>query len=108
MSIAGENALHVPCGDCSECCQGHRREVDPRTMIPGVQIVASRGRWFLPWIGGDGGRCAYLSIDGTCRIYDRRPPECRQFDCRKFATDTRAPIHIRIAGVRKTMENWKD
>lgn len=37
-----------------------------------------KGFWFL-----QSGRCPYLGPQGRCSIYQNRPFNCRNFDCRK-------------------------
>ena len=71
-----------PCTQCGLCCDGTlfgrvelllADDVDA-LKAEGLRIVAgSKPRFAQP--------CAALCKDCTCRIYARRPQQCRAFDC---------------------------
>lgn len=50
-------------------------------------------------------RCRFLGADGLCRIYDRRPGTCRNFEpsekvcsrCSSFGTTCHLPVQVRKA-----------
>lgn len=71
------------CGKCRECCKDGELGLHPehgddpstyQTEIRGGRIMLAKG---------PSGACVYLG-DG-CTIYERRPVECRVFDCRAYA-----------------------
>lgn len=70
------------CGGCRRCCEGDTIVLRPEkgddvtayrtNLIDGVRVLKKKG-----------GNCIYLGPKG-CRIYDRRPHDCRKFDCRAY------------------------
>jgi Fe-S-cluster containining protein len=91
----------VPCNGCVECCKGPDRKlvVDIQQGMP-HEIVDDC--WYAD---GDfhlgnkpNGDCLYLSDAEGCTIYDKRPVECRKFDCRETIKDSGFPWRIRLRG----------
>lgn len=75
------------CSSCSAlCCKDlailickprTRREIDSlkwQLHFDTVSVCIRNRRWYLVIKG----RCIYLSRNGLCRIYDRRPSRCRR------------------------------
>ena len=79
----------VKCGKCIQCCQwgweGQLRPVlQPNELhLFDHDIVRGLPRLAISAVG----ECVYLSHDG-CKIHDKRPQVCRDFDCRALYTDT--------------------
>jgi len=75
---------HVPCGDCSACCQGDLIFLHPELGDNPKDYDCKRfdGRWVLRH--KDNKDCIYLDRDAPhkCTIYGRRPAICRSLDCR--------------------------
>ncbi len=81
-----------PCQHCSGlCCVqksfGHKfavgleeREYDqfPESVWHPSRYLGEGNIRVLPYVNG---RCIHLSDDNRCKIYDRRPENCRQFNC---------------------------
>lgn len=74
-----------PCNGCRRCCIGdavrllpHERaedyETEPHPYAAGQRMLAHDAN----------GHCIYLGEEG-CTIYDRRPQQCRDMDCRLIA-----------------------
>jgi hypothetical protein len=59
------------CGDCSLCCK--------------VMTIEELGKPARSW-------CPHCAPGQGCRVYDRRPAECRTFNC-LWLTDTRFGQH---------------
>ncbi len=59
---------------CSDCCQDGLTVLE----IEAAGILAHRDRWAEPQaVPHPQGRCAFLTVDGACRIYPWRPYVCR-------------------------------
>lgn len=85
------NRNDVPCGACQACCRDERVVLSSdhgddalmywteEKMIGGVPraVLAHKPN----------GECVYLTEVG-CIIHDKAPFACRQFDCRKWYTNT--------------------
>ncbi len=59
---------------CSDCCQDDLTVLE----IEAAWILAHRDQW----LGGESaphprGKCAFLTVDGACRVYPWRPYVCR-------------------------------
>ncbi len=82
------------CGRCRECCKGFRvLDIEDADMYEvfwkeGVSYLAQK----------ENGDCIYLRDEG-CSIYETRPQECRDFDCRDYKDDRRMLPRIRLAGM---------
>ncbi len=90
--------MTVPCNGCMECCKGPDRGllVLLDGLHPGIKVERCGAYGFLARkLNGD---CLYLGENG-CTIYDVRPQECRQFDCREHIGDPFQPIRIVLAGI---------
>jgi hypothetical protein len=89
--------VSVPCNGCTLCC---RRDLivlkvslgddpalydcvplDPKDLGPLAALQPPEdSRWRLRQVNE---RCVYATPDG-CRIHDRAPVVCREFDCRRM------------------------
>lgn len=74
--------VKVPCDGCTACCRMDAIELLPKhgDDIMQFQTELVVGRFFLSH--KPNGDCVYLAADG-CSIYERRPHQCRTYDCRK-------------------------
>jgi hypothetical protein len=91
------SAVSVPCNGCTLCCR-HDLIVlkpsmgddpsaydcvplSPKDVGPLAALQPPEdSRWRLRQVGG---RCVYATPKG-CRIHDRAPVVCREFDCRRM------------------------
>jgi len=80
-----------PCHACvGECCKqqwtGHRWpfaveiQEDERALFPEAYLIFHQGEDYLalPYVAG---KCIHLSDENRCKIYDKRPRLCREFNC---------------------------
>ena len=84
MSEQAHKEAVVPCGDCHACCRSFRHiRLDPdRDDLTVLQH--DRRADGTVWLKIVDRVCAHLK-DGRCSVYDKRPVNCRIFDCRKWA-----------------------
>lgn len=86
-------AKPLNCKGCAACC---RNDIVPLTqyddptqyktnLIDGTRVLKRKN-----------GDCIYLGRKG-CRIYDRRPWMCRNFDCRRYLVITDKEREERLA-----------
>src|SRR5690349_7918459 len=118
LAILGDS----PCGLChANCCKqnGHEfavlLEAEERAAFApfsrSIQIRSGE-HWVveqvLPYIDG---RCPFLGDDDLCRIYEKRPANCRRFQCNSGyhlgGTDLRRHSEFleRNADVREMLES---
>jgi len=81
LTIVKPESRHVPCAGCTACC--HKQSIyltkwDRPKLYHRKRFVA--GRWQLG--RSPNGDCAYLDRRAGCTIHDRKPVQCRWFDCR--------------------------
>lgn len=79
LSGAGTN---VPCGECTACCRSNEYivlQADEVERFDGV-VINPDGEPSIQTLPD--GRCPYLDEEKGCTIYDERPQNCRNFDCR--------------------------
>ena len=75
------------CAGCRACCliepslRLHPEAGDDPSLYETVEVDGE-----LRLAPGKGKACRYLGANG-CTIYDKRPVECRAFDCRKLVAD---------------------
>ncbi|MDX1406790.1 MAG: YkgJ family cysteine cluster protein [Saprospiraceae bacterium] len=85
----------LSCKGCGICC----RMPGPRTVAQPTQdlltYVDEQGITRL-WLKADGS-CFYEQ-DRRCTIYDHRPAECREFDCRELVGRRHVSLELRVAG----------
>lgn len=82
----------VPCSGCTLCCEQDavflhpEHGDDPRfyETVEAIHPLTGERRLMLAR-GADGRSCVYLEKGVGCRVYDRQPAMCREFDCRRFA-----------------------
>jgi len=90
-TLMKQETVHVPCGECTACCQSSyfihigSNEIQTLSLIPDELKFPAPG---LPegnvLLGYDeNGRCP-MFINDKCSIYEYRPKTCRTFDCRVF------------------------
>lgn len=77
------SSISTPCGACDICCRSGY-EVTPEE---GDNLSLFTGRTpdekpILPL--SEDGSCGYLGEEG-CTVYERRPTQCRLYDCRPMA-----------------------
>ncbi len=102
------------CRACGLCCDGtlfHHVKLgagdDPRALrANGMNLLASRAR---PPIRRLPQPCAALCADRSCRIYARRPTQCRTFECRVFQDLTAGRITAQAAMLLvRRARRWAD
>lgn len=96
----------VPCGDCNACCHGFSVILEPNEVdqYRSVNEIDADGRSRTRLERAPDGSCVYLDDTGACSIYQRRPVQCRGFDCR-----TLAYCGIRLTGhdkLNEGLEHW--
>lgn len=76
-------SVDVPCGDCTVCCRSFEFIVlaDSEKDKYNHHLLDD-GRPVLDMT--EEGHCGYLTETG-CSVYEDRPLNCRQFDCRSLA-----------------------
>jgi Fe-S-cluster containining protein len=87
----------IDCTDCiAPCCReylslltfGERKSGD-------FEIMEVRPEFGLHALKQVNGKCVYLDEHNKCKIWDRRPAQCRVYDCR---TDPRKPVNSKYYG----------
>lgn len=91
-SLRSDAGTDVPCGTCVGCCVSsyhipiRPQDARAREAIPPEFLVVvpgqPAGHAMMTYL--ENGLCPMMSTGG-CRIYDRRPQTCRDYDCRIFA-----------------------
>ena len=81
-----------PCHRCNKCCEYVAIEIDePTTMKDydhmvwylyhqGISVFVD---WEKAWYIKFDARCEHLDAHGMCKVYDRRPSICKEFDWRE-------------------------
>lgn len=94
----------LKCGTCTTCCQwGNDKALRPVLNcieLKQLERVFHEGQFVLA--AKDNGDCVYLGDNG-CTIYDDRPEQCRNFDCRELYTQMKDSTFIKVilAGKKK-------
>lgn len=83
----------IKCGKCTTCCQwGNDTAIRPKLtpseqmLLKGEAIQVVNGTQVnleTVLAAKANGDCVYL-MNGGCSIYERRPEQCRTFDCRNL------------------------
>lgn len=88
MTALDETSLPLPpCQSCNGACCSLPVEIDGDEVadFPDAVCVPEQcgnrvvDTWMLPRKAD--GRCVYLDVNNRCRIYERRPRVCREFNC---------------------------
>ncbi len=88
-----EEGLNFKCTGCAKCCEGapgyvwvNDREIFeiakflsmPVEDFKNKYLVSAQGRYSIKDLPKANYRCVFL-LDGKCRIYDKRPLQCRTY-----------------------------
>ena len=85
MEGLAENDVDVPCGTCTACCHSFDKiYLHPDEAEKYNHEVGEDGSLTLP-VNPETMECVYFSEKEGCAIYENRPLNCRQFDCRAMA-----------------------
>ena len=75
----------LKCNGCTQCCRGPDRllPIDPSQAVTyDTQQIPFYGGYLTVLAMKDNCDCVYLDENG-CSIWEDRPVECRQYDCRQ-------------------------
>lgn len=87
----------LECGSCIQCCEwGDDTAIHPllsSTEADELQHEVIKGQ--LRLAANPDGDCVYLLSDG-CSIYNRRPDQCKRFDCRHLYEQMKDATFIKV------------
>ena len=91
--------LELPCNGCTACCSASA------PLDYSVDDVDDYHTMRLPNGGvgtltGAGGWCVYADPGVGCRIYERRPQFCKDYDCRKDVDNENVCMTVRDAAAK--------
>lgn len=97
--------VDVPCGDCNACCHGISVFLEPDEVeqYQCIEELDAEGRRVIRLKRGNDDSCIYLDEAGACSIYERRPRECRGFDCRPLAF---CGIRVEQDSLNEGLQHW--
>jgi len=72
----------VPCDGCVACCQSDRIAIKPHFGDDPRKYITEMFKGRLVVAHKKNGDCVYLDRENGCKIWDRRPAVCQEFDCR--------------------------
>lgn len=84
MELITDRAIvqHVPCNGCVACCQSDRIVIKPHMGDDPRKYITEIYKGRLVVAHKKNGDCVYLDREKGCKIWDKRPAVCQEFDCR--------------------------
>lgn len=72
----------VPCNGCVACCQNDRIVIKPQYGDNPKKFITEIYENRLVVAHKSNGDCIYLDREKGCKIWNKRPAVCQEFDCR--------------------------